>query len=136
MKLRLLFWAFLLQAALYGQEKNDLKYYLPDIPYNPAIPTPSQYLGYEVGDWHVSHDLLVGYMRELARSSDRVQLREYGRSHEKRPMLCLTITAPANHARLDDIRSERRKLADPAQSGKADIKSMPAAQNSPNGSLS
>ncbi|MBK8426649.1 MAG: zinc carboxypeptidase [Lewinellaceae bacterium] len=126
MKLRLLFWAFLLQAALYGQEKNDLKYYLPDIPYNPAIPTPSQYLGYEVGDWHVSHDLLVGYMRELARSSDRVQLREYGRSHEKRPMLCLTITAPANHARLDDIRSERRKLADPAQSGKADIKSMPA----------
>ena len=43
--------------------------YLPAIQYNLAIPTPAQYLGYEVGEWHVSHDQLVGYMRELDRLS-------------------------------------------------------------------
>ncbi len=126
MKLRLALCAFLLQAALYGQEKINQNYYLPDITYNPAVPTPSQYLGYEVGDWHVSHDLLVGYMRELARSSDRIQLTEYGRSHEKRPMLCLTITSPSNHKRLEALRTERQKLSDPTQSSKMDIKTMPA----------
>ena len=116
----------MIQTALYGQEITNLKYYLPDIAYNPAIPTPSQYLGYEVGDWHVSHDLLVGYMRELARSSDRVHLNEYGRSHEKRPMLCLTITSSANYERIDALRSERQKLTDPAQSAQVDIRTMPA----------
>ncbi len=126
MKLRSLLCALLLQATLFCQEKTGLNYYLPDITYNSAVPTPAQYLGYEIGEWHISHDLLVGYMRELARSSDRVRLREYGRSHEKRPMLCLTITAPTNHSRLETLRTERQKLTDRSQSGKLDIKNMPA----------
>lgn len=123
-----LFWivCLFIHFAGHGQETVNLHYYLPNISYNPAIPTPAQFLGYEVGAWHTSHDQLVAYMRELARSSDRVHLREYGRTHEQRPMLCLTITSPANYARIDAIRTERQKLIDPAQSDQLNIRNMPA----------
>ncbi|MBK9339054.1 MAG: zinc carboxypeptidase [Lewinellaceae bacterium] len=113
--LRLLFFVLLFAAPALSTVANGQRY-LPAIQYNPAIPTPAQYLGYEVGEWHVSHDQLVGYMRELDRLSDRIILQEYGRTHEHRPLLCLTVTAPENHARLDEIRGQRRRLADPAAS--------------------
>jgi hypothetical protein len=116
----------LLPLSLFAQEKPTLQYYLPEIVYNTAIPTPAQYLGYEVGEWHVSHDQLVGYMRALDQASDRISLQEYGRSHEHRPLLCLTITAPENHTRLDDIRQQRRALADPARSAGLDPAAFPA----------
>ncbi|HRI60035.1 MAG TPA: M14 family metallopeptidase [Saprospiraceae bacterium] len=111
---------------LFSQSRPTLDYYLPGINFNPAIPTPAAYLGYEIGEWHVSHDQLVGYLRELDRVSERIAIKEYGRSHEGRPMLCLMITDPANHARLEEIKNTRSQLTDPAQSGKLDIKNLPA----------
>jgi Zinc carboxypeptidase len=102
-----------------GQEKIDFSYYLPtNINYDPAVPTPAAFLGYEVGQWHVSHDQQLSYMRELARTSRRISLREYGRSHENRPLICLTITDPDNMGRLDAIKAKRQALrtdkADPS----------------------
>ncbi|MCB0531336.1 MAG: zinc carboxypeptidase [Saprospiraceae bacterium] len=126
LKLRRTSLLLLLPLHLLAQEKPTLQYYLPEITYDPAIPTPAQYLGYEVGEWHVSHDQLVGYMRALDQASDRISMQEYGRSHEHRPLLCLTITAPENHARLDDIRQQRRVLADPARSAGLDPAAFPA----------
>lgn len=116
----------LLPTALPAQEKPALGYYLPDIQYNPGVMTPARHLGAEVGEWHVSHDQLAGYMREIARDNPRIKLQEYGRSHENRPLLCLTITAPENHARLNDIRRQRRLLADPAANPKPDPAALPA----------
>lgn len=121
--LTVLFWA---PALLFSQSRPSLEYYLPGVRFNPAIPTPASFLGFEPGEWHVSHDQLAGYMRELDRSSDRIAMTEYGRSHEGRPMLCLFITDPANHARLDAIKNTRRQLVDPAQSAALDVKNQPA----------
>lgn len=122
----LLFSLLCLPFILFSQVRPTLDYYLPKINFNPAIPTPASYLGYEVGEWHVSHDQLVGYMRELDRVSDRISLQVYGRSHEGRPMLCLIITDPANHVRLEEIKNTRSQIVDPAQSGKLDLKILPA----------
>lgn len=113
-------------GLLQGQSKPTLTYYLPDISYNPAIPTPDAFLGYEVGEWHVSHDQLAGYMRELARSSPRLLLQEYGRTHENRPLLCMTITAPENMGRLDEIKAQRQAFADPSKADKTELKNAPA----------
>lgn len=80
--------------------------YLPDnVQLDPAIPTPESVLGYNVGDWHVRHDLLVTYMRRLAAASDRVTLEVTGYTHEQRPLLLLTITSPKNRSKLDDWRT-------------------------------
>jgi hypothetical protein len=125
MRFLLLFSCICWLSPLLAQEKPDLLYYLPNVPYDPAIPTPARYLGYEVGSWHVTHDQLTGYMRALDAASDRVSLREYGRSHEQRPLLCLTITAPANHARLEAIRQARQTLTESPQTFKGNIQDLP-----------
>jgi hypothetical protein len=103
---------------------QDLSYYLPKgYTYNPAVPTPKQVLGYEVGEWHVTHDQLVMYMKAVAEASDRVIFEETGRSYEKRPQTLLTITSPANLGKLDQIKAERYKLRTPGAS--VNIQNMP-----------
>jgi hypothetical protein len=103
---------------------QDLSYYLPKgYTYNSKVPTPKQVLGYEVGEWHVTHDQLVMYMKAVAAASDRVKFEETGRSYEKRPQTLLTISAPANLAKLDQIKADRAKLRDPAAT--VNIANMP-----------
>ncbi len=91
---------------------EDLSYYLPtNVTYDSTIPTPESVLGYEVGDWHVSHDQLVYYMRALAESSDRVEIQEYARSHEHRPLVLLTVSNPDNIRNIDQIKQQRKDIA-------------------------
>ncbi|HNC31303.1 MAG TPA: M14 family metallopeptidase, partial [Cyclobacteriaceae bacterium] len=105
----------------------DLSYYLPDsVRYNPAIPTPKSIIGHEVGEWHVSHDKLVQYMRALDQASDRITIEVTGQSHEGQPLLLLTITSPANHTNIESIRAQHLRLSDPTNSGSLDVKNMPA----------
>lgn len=104
----------------------DLSYYLPEgVKYNPAIPTPKSVVGHEVGEWHITHDRLVTYMRALDAASDRISLEVTGYTHEARPLLLLTITAPKNHQNIEAIRAQHVQLADPAKSASLDVKNMP-----------
>src|SRR5690606_33052573 len=64
----------------------------------------------QVGEWHATHDQVVMYLKTLAAASDRVQIEEYGRSYEQRPLLLLTITAPGNFSKIDQIKIQRRNL--------------------------
>lgn len=90
--------------------------YLPDtVSYNPAIPTPESILGANIGEWHVRHDQVVNYMKLLAEKSDRITIEETGRTHENRPLLLLTITAPSNR---NNIEAMRQQHIDAMESGK------------------
>ncbi len=92
---------------LQAQETPGLEYYLPDnVQYDPAIPTPKEVIGHEVGEWHVTHDKLVQYMQTLAEKSDRIQIENRGSTYEGRPVLLLTISSPENLARLESIREQ------------------------------
>ena len=82
-----------------------LSYYLPtDVAYNQEIPTPKSIIGHEVGEWHITHDKLVTYMKALAASSDRITIEDRGKTFEDRPLLLLTITTPKNHQNIENIR--------------------------------
>jgi hypothetical protein len=119
-------YTFLVLSALISSFTfaQDLSYYLPSgYTYNPDIPTPKEVLGYEVGEWHVTHDQLVMYMKAVAEASDRVIFEETGRSYEMRPQTLLTITSPANLTKLDQFKAERAKLRDPKAT--VDISAMP-----------
>lgn len=108
----------------------SLDYYLPEgAELDPAIPTPAEVIGHEVGEWHVTHDKLVFYMYELAEASDRVVIEEYARSYEDRPLLMLTVTSPENHASIEQIRMDHLKLSDPEAAEDLDIESMPVVVN-------
>ncbi|UEX18741.1 peptidase M14 [Stenotrophomonas sp. SI-NJAU-1] len=83
--------------------------------FDTAIPTPEQFLGYPIGSRYTRHEQLVAYFQELAKHSDRISVREIGRSYEGRPLLIATVTAAGNHARLEQIRQQHATLADPEQ---------------------
>lgn len=94
-----------------AQEELDLSYYLPeDINYNPEIPTPEEVLGYVPGEWHVSHDLLMNYMRILDEESPRIKIEERGTTYEGRRLPLLIITSEENHQNLEQIRKEHLAL--------------------------
>ncbi len=114
----------LFAAPIFAQKK-PLTYFLPDIKYDPAIPSPEQFLGFQIGEWHISHDQIVAYLRELDRTSDRISMEIYGHSHERRPMLLLTVTAPENQSNLLKIKDLHRSLSDAAQSEKVDLAQIP-----------
>ncbi len=104
---------FTLLGISLSAQNVTLDYYLPeDVTYNPNIPKPSEVLGHEVGEWHVTHDKLVFYMQQLAASSDRVTLENRGKTFEGRPLLLLTITTPKNHQNIESIRQQHIALSE------------------------
>jgi hypothetical protein len=113
-------------SLISAQDNALLYYYLPDEPVNPVIPTPASFLGYDPGEWHLTHDQLVFYMKKLADDSDRVVYQEYARSHEGRPLFQLVISSPENIKKIEQIRTEHLRLADPKVSSSVDIKNLPS----------
>lgn len=108
MRMRLLFTLCLLTSCfIFGQSQTDLSYYLPqNTTYDKSIPTPQSIIGHEVGEWHITHDKLVEYMKALAASSDRITLENRGTTYEGRPLILLTITSAKNHQNIDAIRQQ------------------------------
>jgi len=112
-------------CSLIAFAQVDMTYYLPDGSYNPDIPTPMEVLGYHPGEWHVSHDQLLYYMREVAAASDRMILTEIARTYEGRPLIQLTVSSPTNLAKLDEIRTDHVNLTDPTSSAGLNTEEMP-----------
>jgi hypothetical protein len=110
-------------STLFSQSSTDLSYYLPqDITYNPSIPTPQSVINHNVGDWHITHDKLVEYMKALANASDRITIEDRGKTFEDRPLLLLTITSPKNHKNIETIQSEHIEAT---ETNSANLKNRP-----------
>ncbi len=93
---------------------QPLEYFFPEgESFGEAIPSPEEFLGYEIGTHHTRHDRIVAYLEELARRSDRATYQVIGRSIEHRDLGVLTVTSPENHGRLEDIRSQHLAASDP-----------------------
>lgn len=121
-------------SALAETTKPTLQGYLdavgtPGATYDESIPTPSSVLGFEVGEWHLRHDQLARYMRQLAESSDRIQLTVTGYTYEQRPLMLLTISSPENLADIDRIRGLHLRLSNPDEGNAPDLDSMPLVVN-------
>ena len=83
-------------------------------PYRSGVPRPSAILGFEVGETHSTfRDQERVFLAIAAAAKDRVRLVEYGRSVEGRPLRLAIVSSPENLARLETIRAEIGKLADP-----------------------
>ena len=126
MKKQLIYLFIILISYSTSAQKVDLSYYLPqDNSYNQNIPTPESVLGFQVGEWHVSHDKLVEYMKALAAASDRISIENRGTTYEGRPLVLLTITSPKNHQNIEAIKTEHLKLSDAASSSSVSTANMP-----------
>ncbi len=91
----------------------SLDYFLPNnLSYNSEIPTPASVIGYELGDWHITHDKLLQYMYRLAESSDRISIENRGETFEGRPLILLYISSPKNQKHLQEIRKKHVSLTE------------------------
>ena len=81
----------------------------------PIIPTPRSILGFDPGDDRklVEWPVLVRYFDALARASDRVDIKELGKTTLGAPFIALAISSPQNLRRLDYYRQLNAGLADP-----------------------
>jgi hypothetical protein len=80
-----------------------------------TVPSPAQRFGFVPGADRrlLGWADLLGYFRDVAAASDRVRLDVIGQSTEGRDLALLTISSPANLARLDELREIQAALADP-----------------------
>jgi len=122
--MRYAFLFFILPFLAIGQ--TGMEYYLPEGEYDTSIPTPMEVLGYNPGDWHVSHDQLIIYMKALDAASDKIEIVEYARSHENRPLFYMMISSPENLANKNEIQKAHVQLTDASTSNKVDISDLPA----------
>ncbi len=94
MRILLLSFSLLFSVALSAQE----------------LKSPSEFLGYELGTQFTRHHEVVDYYQYVAKTvPDRMQLSEYGKTNERRPLLLATISSAVNMANLENIRQEHLK---------------------------
>ena len=84
-----------------------------------SIITPREHLGFDVGEARRLADWpqIVEYFRILDEGSERVMVREVGKTTEDRPFLLCLISSPSNLAKGERLREVQSKLADPRKVG-------------------
>ncbi|MHB1193015.1 MAG: M14 family zinc carboxypeptidase [Longimicrobiales bacterium] len=86
----------------------------PGTQYDPAIPTLEQVAGHGITESLTWPEQIVAYFQALANAApERTRLLDLGKSWEGRAMVMLVVGAPERMARLDQLKAELRRLADP-----------------------
>jgi len=77
-----------------------------------GIPTPEQFFGFRIGTDNklARWDRILDYMRQVDTASDRIQMRELGKSTDNNPFVVLEISAPENLKNLERYKRLERKL--------------------------
>lgn len=74
--------------------------------------SPNEFLPHRLGEQFTPHNWLTDYFHHVANATpDRVQLREYGRTNEGRPLLLAAISTPQNIKNLEQIRFNNLRRA-------------------------
>jgi len=98
--------------------------------YAKEIPTPQSLLGFEVGKRTATPAQIVRAIQAWDAASDKMQLVEYARTHENRPLYYAIISTPENLAKIDSVKKAIAKLANPKGltelDGKKVIDGLPA----------
>ena len=78
-----------------------------------SVTPPVAQFGFNLGDDYqlINYKQLADYWRKLDAESDRLVVREIGRTSEDRPHLMAIVTAPENHKNLERYRDISRRLA-------------------------
>jgi hypothetical protein len=99
----------------------------PGTRYNSAIPTLEDVAGHDFRAEITPPDQVIAYFEALAEAApDRTHLVWMGQTWERRPTVMLVIGAPERMARLDEITSDLRRIADPRNLSDADMERLVA----------
>jgi len=112
--LRTLLFGLLLAGSLH---LNAQEYFLKQYePYREGIPSPEEFLGYGIGEYHTRHDRIVHYLETLASLSENAEIETYGHTHEKRKLVMLRVSQAANLENLEALQQQHLAYTDPGAS--------------------
>lgn len=86
--------------------------------------SPEEFMPHKYGESFTPHNLTVDYFRHAAANSDLIQLKEYGKTNQMRPLIYAIISSKENLANLEQIR-----LNNLARAGMTGGKSAPSPSN-------
>ena len=86
--------SLVISLTLFGQKK---------------IQSPDEFFPEKLGEHFYPHHLIVDYFEHIAANSDLVQLIEYGRTNQNRPLILAYISSKANMTNLEAIRNNHLK---------------------------
>ncbi|HEX8422583.1 MAG TPA: M14 family zinc carboxypeptidase, partial [Pyrinomonadaceae bacterium] len=114
--LRLLAALFVLSLATGAQAQRDdsrFDFYARG-PYRESVPRPQVTTRFDVGDFHTNYATMERVIERIAAAApDRVRITDIGETNEHRSMHLVVISAPENLQRLDEIKANIARLADP-----------------------
>ncbi|MDO8994329.1 MAG: M14 family metallopeptidase [Daejeonella sp.] len=92
---------FILLLLLTGMQLNG---------FTQKIQSPSEFLGYKLGEQFTPHYRVVEYYKYLASVSKNIKLQDYGKTNEGRPLFLAFIGSDSNISRLEEIRRNNMSL--------------------------
>lgn len=131
MSMNRIFWistGLLLMIATSSVAQNQRGPMYPADSYNSEVPTPAEYLGYELGTDLTEHHLMEGYIHKLQETvPDRVKIEKIGESQEGRSMYLVIISAPENMQNLEEHRQAVARLKDPMNTSREEARGIAAS---------
>ncbi|HEY2847766.1 MAG TPA: M14 family zinc carboxypeptidase, partial [Pyrinomonadaceae bacterium] len=116
-------------SPLTAQPEEKFDFYARG-PYRENVPRPQSILHFEPGSFHTTYAQMEQVMRTIAAAaSDRVKIYEIGATNEHRMQYVIAVSSPENIARIDEIRGNIAKLADPRSTSASDAAQI--AQTTP-----
>jgi hypothetical protein len=84
----------------------------PSITAQNTVAAPQQFFGFRIGSENklARWDKIVDYMRQVAEATDRVRVRELGKSTNDNPFIALEISSPETLKNLDRYKQLERRL--------------------------
>src|SRR5436190_3569949 len=130
-KIALLAGIFCLAFAQFSLAQAEEKFdFYPRGDYRTNVPKPQSILRYDVGDFHTTYAQMEQVIAAIAAAApDRVKIYDIGLTNEHRMQHVVAISSPENIARVDEIKANIAKLADPRKTSAADAAAI--AQNTP-----
>lgn len=104
----------------------DLQYsgVILDGQYAANITRPEAILGFDVGYRVASPAQITQALEQWQTESDRMQVIEYGRTHENRPLHAVVISSPSNLAKQSQILQDLADLSDPRTTSDAQAEQL------------
>src|SRR5215212_8004524 len=102
-------------ASFAAAQRDDARFdFYARAPYREGVPRPQQLLRYDVGEFHTNYAMMERVLEKIAQAApDRVRVMDIGETNEHRMMHLVAVSAPENIQRLDEIKANIARLADP-----------------------
>jgi hypothetical protein len=115
-------------VPLTDRTRDDARFSFYDRgPYRSSVPRPDATLGYAVGEMNTQYAAQERALLAIADAArDRVRVEQFTTTYERRPMRVYMVSSPGNMSRLDAIRADLDRLADPRGASQAELDAVAA----------